>query len=537
MDENDKDKEKQLKYLFETAKEKSDINLLYAIGLSYKQLENEDEALKCSRAIEKIQPNTKSAYLSIAKHYQHYDKNISISIYKDLEKKYPKDEMILFQLYTLYYETLNYSQAYETALKLINISPDDYLSYNIAADSLYALGKYDEALSLYEKANELTEDKNYLSIGKIYSILNQGEKAVKILKDKHSDFIQTSEDYAFIQLRLKNLDEARSALYYRLVHLYDEDFFEKRSILFFYKLKQKLEKKYGTIEKDCKTYENDSLFKYYLKKDLYNANPDNKKILLYSANGIGDMIMFSRYIKILEKHTKNITIQTPSSMFRLIQYNFPHLKIKGIDEIIDIDEYDYTSSFYGLLCSLKELSLKDIPYSSSYLDVDKELVKEKAKLPEFQNSKRKIGIFWMGNSFINPQRSIKLEKLSSLFDLKNTQIYSFQISNQDFESDKLKKELPMIDLAPKIQDYADTAAFLKNIDLLVTIDSSIANLAGALGVKTYLLLPFDSEWRWFYDDDVTPWYKSIKIFKQKIPNVWDDVVEKARMLSATQQIQ
>ena len=79
-----------------------------------------------------------------------------------------------------------------------------------------------------------------------------------------------------------------------------------------------------------------------------------------------------------------------------------------------------------------------------------------------------------------------------------------------------------------IKDYTDTAIFLKNIDILVTIDTSIAHLAGAMGIKTFLLLPYDSEWRWFTDEEKTPWYDSIKIFKQKEPNNWKDVIQRVK---------
>ena len=102
------------------------------------------------------------------------------------------------------------------------------------------------------------------------------------------------------------------------------------------------------------------------------------------------------------------------------------------------------------------------------------------------------------------------------------------MSNIDFESDELKKEFPMIDLAPYIKDFSDTAGFLENMDLLITIDTSIANLAGAMGIKTFMLLPYETEWRWFYDTEKTPWYDSVKIFKQTIPLVWKDVIEKVK---------
>ena len=115
-----------------------------------------------------------------------------------------------------------------------------------------------------------------------------------------------------------------------------------------------------------------------------------------------------------------------------------------------------------------------------------------------------------------------------MFDIENTQFYSFQISNFDTDSAEIKNKLPLTDLVPYIKSYADTAAFLKNIDALISIDTSIANLGGAIGVKTLLLLPFESEWRWFHDTNKTSWYDSITIFKQTEPLIWDDVVERVK---------
>ena len=83
-------------------------------------------------------------------------------------------------------------------------------------------------------------------------------------------------------------------------------------------------------------------------------------------------------------------------------------------------------------------------------------------------------------------------------------------------------------ISKHIKNYADTASLLKNLDVLITIDSSIVHMAGALGVKTYLLLPFTAEWRWFDDNCSTPWYDSVKIFKQNIPNDWEEVISRVK---------
>jgi len=117
-----------------------------------------------------------------------------------------------------------------------------------------------------------------------------------------------------------------------------------------------------------------------------------------------------------------------------------------------------------------------------------------------------------------PYRSMKLQELSPLFNLANCQFYSCQ-KGDGYE--QLKDFNNIIDIGQTFKDYSDTAAALKNLDVLVTIDSSILHMAGALGVKTLLLLPNASEWRWFDDTKATPWYKSVEIFKQEKLYEWN----------------
>ena len=140
-----------------------------------------------------------------------------------------------------------------------------------------------------------------------------------------------------------------------------------------------------------------------------------------------------------------------------------------------------------------------------------------------------MGLFWQGNPTTLRNRSAKLKYFSTLFLIDRCKYYSFQLTNIDFESNDIKEKSQIIDLSPYIQNYSDTAALLKNIDILITIDTSIAHLAGAMGIRTYLMLPYDSEWRWFYNEKSTEWYNSIKIFKQNIPNDWDSVIDRIKI--------
>ena len=140
----------------------------------------------------------------------------------------------------------------------------------------------------------------------------------------------------------------------------------------------------------------------------------------------------------------------------------------------------------------------------------------------FSADRKKIGLFWQGNPKVFANRSIKLKELEPLLGLENTEFYSFE---KEDEQNQIKDYPKIVDLGKTFKNFEDTAAALMNIDILVTIDSAIAHLAGALGVRTFLLLPYSSEWRWFEDTKDTPWYGSVRIFKQQRPYSWESVVK------------
>ena len=136
------------------------------------------------------------------------------------------------------------------------------------------------------------------------------------------------------------------------------------------------------------------------------------------------------------------------------------------------------------------------------------------------------------NKFVVPNEVKKIE--DSVFHNSNSKKIVLpknleKIGRNTFGNCKFKKiKIPkdIVNLSKYIKDYADTASLLLDLDLLITVDSSIAHAAGALGIKTFLLLPKTPEWRWFDDEEKCSWYDSIRIFKQKKSNDWQDVISR-----------
>ena len=113
--------------------------------------------------------------------------------------------------------------------------------------------------------------------------------------------------------------------------------------------------------------------------------------------------------------------------------------------------------------------------------------------------------------------------LEPILNLENTQIYSFQVTDSLKGNEKYPQ---MINLAKDFKTFEDTSKALLAMDIVVTVDTSVAHLSGALGVKTFLMLPYTSVWRWFTDTKTTPWYDSVEIFKQNDPISWENVINK-----------
>lgn len=263
-------------------------------------------------------------------------------------------------------------------------------------------------------------------------------------------------------------------------------------------------------------------YKYYMTKKpevrkKFKNHWDGKEhadstLLVYYDSGFGDQIMFCRYLNIVKEKFSKIKLFTLPHLKKLFEYNFPDIEIV----IANDGQYDYSENIMYLNYHLG-MDFDNIPFSCGYLSA------EKSNDKRFNNTKKKIGLFWQGNYDGYSNRAIPLEKLAPLLSTKGCMFYGFV---KDDNENQIAKFPEIIDIGSDLGDFYDTASKLLNLDLFITIDTAAANLAGALGVKTFLLLPYASEWRWFNDIKKTPWYESVTIFKQKEPWHWDDVVKK-----------
>ncbi|NJM27420.1 MAG: tetratricopeptide repeat protein, partial [Pseudanabaena sp. RU_4_16] len=258
-----------------------------------------------------------------------------------------------------------------------------------------------------------------------------------------------------------------------------------------------------------------------------------RTLLVYCEQGLGDAIQFSRYIPLLLARGGNIVIECPGSLARLFS------EIEGINiakENTPMRRGDLCMPLMSLPRVLDE-TLETIPARVPYLSVPSQ-AKADLDLDIFNRADRfKVGIVWASkvDHATSRDRSCPIAKLKPLLDIPEISFYSLQkeVSKEEREIfDRLLQQYPnnLHDLSDRLNDFADTAAIVEHLDLVISVDTAVAHLAGALGKPTWVMLPFVSDWRWMLDREDSPWYPTMRLFRQQRHGDWDTVM--ARLVEA-----
>ena len=294
----------------------------------------------------------------------------------------------------------------------------------------------------------------------------------------------------------------------------------------------------------------------HFQQPLWQGNrlPD-KTILLHPEQGFGDTIQFIRYAALVKERVGTVLFESPPELARLLA------TCPGIDRILPSGSSLPFFDVHAPLMSLPGLfgtTLATIPAHIPYLTADAGLVGHWAeeiksdKVTRWQGDKvskdptrspghlvtlspcLNVGLVWQGNpghgyrakNRADRRRSIRLEQFVPLASVPGVRFFSLQKGFGSEQLAKVRDVFPIIDLSSRLQDFMDTAAIMKNLDLVISIDSSPVHLAGALGVPIWLALPKSPCWRWLLGRDDSPWYPTARLFRQSCWGQWEDVVER-----------
>jgi tetratricopeptide (TPR) repeat protein len=255
-------------------------------------------------------------------------------------------------------------------------------------------------------------------------------------------------------------------------------------------------------------------------------NISDKTLLVFHDSGYGDTITYIRYMEQFKKLAKKVILFLPEKLIGLFKASGVDVEMHHMtDDLSEID-YDYNVPMLDLPRYVGA-TVETIPNADGYLKVSQEKIEAYQKKYLKDSGKIKIGISYCANPEYNniTNRDIPFTVFYPLTKLENVEVYSFQVADAANQINNLPKGIKITDLAPTFKDFEDTAAAMMNMDLIISTDNVILNLAGALGVKTFGLFNRFPETRWFKTtgEDVG-WYKSVKPYRAKKFDGWHELI-------------
>lgn len=256
-------------------------------------------------------------------------------------------------------------------------------------------------------------------------------------------------------------------------------------------------------------------------------NLEGRSILLYAEQGLGDAIQFVRYAPLVKARGGKVIVVCAAPLVRLFE------RVPGVDRVVargtPVPETDYLAYFMSLPAILGT-TLATIPAEIPSIEVETDKVERWRTLLDTKPG-LKVGVAWQGNrQFLGDiRRSFPLELLAPLAAVPGNQLISLQYGDGLEQLDRLDGRFMVEDIFDRAgmreRDFLDAAALVRNLDLVVTPDSSMAHLAGALGVPVWVALPYAIDWRWLRDREDSPWYPSMRLFRQSCPGDWEGVFQ------------
>jgi hypothetical protein len=249
-----------------------------------------------------------------------------------------------------------------------------------------------------------------------------------------------------------------------------------------------------------------------------------KRLLLYPEQGLADALQFARYAPMLRQrgiHVLSLVQPLLRDLFRNSQ-----LFDQVVTEGEPLPGFDYHASMLSLP-ALFGTSMASVPAAVPYLVAP---AKQRIRIGAHSRTKLKIGIFWsaMPGHPLDRQRSASLGQFLSLADDPDVLVFSLQGGVAQKEIESLGAGGLIHDVGRGLFDFAEAASVLTQLDLLITIDAPIAHLAGAMGLPAWVMLPHSADWRWMMQRPDSPWYPSLRLFRQTTPGDWSAVMSQIK---------
>lgn len=410
--------------------------------------------------------------------------------------------------------------------KATELQPDYAEAFNNRGNALKDLDRLDEALEAYTRAITLRPDftSAYNNRGNVHEkrarideALRDYDKALSTKGDSASAFYNRGR----VLEQFHDFDGA--------VAQYDKAISLDRNYVLPHWNKSLVLLRQGNFTSGWKLYE------WRWKRDKERAFSEplwlgrqdlrGKTILLHAEQGLGDTIQFCRYAARVQALGPRVVLEVQRPLQNLLR------QVEGVDDLVahgaTLPRFDFHCPLMSLPLALGT-TLNTIPGPGPYLSSDKADIRTWAQRLGPKSGPR-IGIVWSGNrAHTNDHnRSIPLERLLAAIP-ENYQIFSLQKEVRDSDMDSLQERARITHFGEDLADFTDTAAVCDAMDIVLSVDTSVAHLAGALGKQTYVILPYLCDFRWLLDRDDSPWYAGMRLFRQGAERDWTPVLASVR---------
>jgi tetratricopeptide (TPR) repeat protein len=452
-----------------------------------------DEAINLARRAISLHENSAGAWYSLGRalHKQNRDEESAKALRKALAID-PKLYQAYNELGNVLVDMKSYPEAIEMLEHSLKVEDSGKVRYNLGT-AFWESGKIDAAITEYKKAEAMgfAEPMLYNNLGAIHHQRGEIEKAIQFFQKALK--IDSGFDLARFNLGMMQL------------------------------LKGEFKEGFANYESRWKAKSIPMPPRYAQFGTWNGGDLQGRRILLDCEQGFGDSIQFARYIPMLAGRGGKPILVANAELLRLLK-TVPCLE--GIvcppEEIPAFDVQCPLMSLGHLMGTTKETIPTNVPYVSA----DAALVDRwKTRLP--RDERVKVGLCWSGNPkhTQDTNRSLSLAALEPLSAVANVWFCSLQKGPASREAASPPGKMQIADWTAELSDFAETAALIANLDLVIACDTAVAHLAGAMGKKVWLLIPKVPDWRWMLERDDSPWYPTMRIFRQKDQGDWGTPID------------
>jgi tetratricopeptide (TPR) repeat protein len=512
----------------------NDAEALNGLGVALKELARLDEAMECYRRAIAFRPDHAGAHnnLGIALQAQaRLDEAIaSFRRAIDLNPDYAGAHN---NLGTALKDQGRLDEAGGCFRRAIAINPHDAAAHNNLGITFKEQARLDEAATAFRQAIALDPDfaEAHNNLGTVLGEQSRQDEAVRCYRsavDLMPDFAEAHNNLGTALRALQRLDEA-VASYRRAIGL-SPDYADAHNNLAMALLAcGDMAAGWAEYEWRWKTPQTAKACRDFAQPQWRGAPAQGRTLLIHAEQGLGDTLQFCRYVPLAAARGLRIILEVPAPLVRLLR------SLPDVDLVVARGE---TLPEFDLHCPMLSMPLAmgttitTVPCAVPYLRADTALAAAwRARLAATRRPGPRVGVAWAGSSrrhsatgaALDGRRSIAPDRLAPLFALSGLHFVSLQKDGPSALAHFL-----LTDFMDEIADFADTAALVANLDLVVSVDTSVAHLAAALGKPVWLLDRFDSCWRWLVGRRDSPWYPTLRLYRQPRPGDWDAVIESLR---------